>query len=71
MQGCIFTETLMGKKYYPINPGLDRRWHKGQLMKYKRKKEIAERKRGIGTKKNPLQLRFRYLTGEITSENLN
>ncbi|HJO43534.1 MAG TPA: hypothetical protein QF683_02720 [SAR324 cluster bacterium] len=67
MQGCIFTETLMGKKYYPINPGLDRRWHKGQLMKYKRKKEIAERKRGIGTKKNPLQLRFRYLTGEITS----
>ncbi|HJO43535.1 MAG: hypothetical protein QF560_07560 [SAR324 cluster bacterium] len=67
MQGCIFTETLMGKKYSPINRCRDAWcWHKDRAKREKLIK-LAEMKRGIHKKREPLQLRLRYFNGEISS----
>ena len=53
IQGCIFTESLMGHEHFPISPGIERRGHKSRVMQYKKIRELADRKRGIIKKKNP------------------
>ena len=68
IQGCIFTESLMGHEHFPISPGIERRGHKSRVMQYKKIRELADRKRGIIKKKEPLGLRFRHFQGEISSE---
>ena len=42
--------------------------HKSRVMQYKKIRELADRKRGIIKKKEPLGLRFRHFQGEISSE---
>ena len=68
MQYCVFTETLMGHEHFPISQGIERRGHKSRVMQYKKIRELADRKRGIIKKKEPLGLRFRHFQGEISSE---
>ena len=68
MQSCVFKESLMGHEHFPISPGIERRGHKSRVMQYKKIRELADRKRGIIKKKEPLGLRFRHFQGEISSE---
>ena len=68
MQYCVFTETLMAKKYSPINRCRDAWcWHEDRINRQKLI-ELAEKKRGITKKKDPFGLRFRHFQGEISSE---
>ena len=63
MQYRVFTESLMGHEHFPISPGIERRGHKSRVMQYKKIRELADRKRGIIKKKEPLGLRFRHFQG--------
>ena len=68
MQYCVFTESLMAKKYSPINRCRDAWcWHEDRINRQKLI-ELAEKKRGITKKKDPFGLRFRHFQGEISSE---
>ena len=68
MQYCVFTETLMAKKYSPINRCRDAWcWHEDRIKRQKLI-ELAERKRGIHKKRDPLQLKIRFFQGGQVSD---
>ena len=68
MQYCVFTETLMAKKYSPINHCRDAWcWHEDRIKRQKRI-ELAQRKRGIHKKRDPLQLKIRAFQGVLVSD---
>ena len=67
MQYCVFTETLMAKKYSPINRCRDAWcWHEDRIKRQKLI-ELAQRKRGIHKKRDPLQLKIRAFQGGLVS----
>ena len=68
IQGCIFTESLMGHEHFPISPGIERRGHKSRVMQYKKIRELADRKRGIIKKKESLGLKIRFFQGGLISD---
>ena len=68
MQSCVFTETLMAKKYSPINRCRDAWcWHEDRIKRQKLI-ELAQRKRGIHKKRDPLQLKIRAFQGGLVSD---
>jgi hypothetical protein len=68
MQYCVFTETLMAKKYSPINRCRDAWcWHEDRIKRQKLI-ELAQRKRGIHKKRDPLQLKIRAFQGGLVSD---
>ena len=68
MQYCVFTEALIAKKYYPFNPCKDRWCLNKERLKRQKLIELAERKRGIHKKRDPLQLKIRVLQGGLVSD---
>ena len=68
MQYCVFTESLVGHEHFPISPGIERRGHKSRVMQYKKIRELADRKRGIHKKRDPLQLKIRAFQGGLVSD---
>ena len=68
MKSCVFTETLMAKKYSPINRCRDAWcWHEDRIKRQKLI-ELAQRKRGIHKKRDPLQLKIRAFQGRLVSD---
>ena len=68
MQYCVFTETLMAKKYSPVNRCRDTWcWHEDRIKRQKLI-ELAERKRGIHKTRDPLQLKIRFFQGKLISD---
>ena len=68
MQYCVFTETLIAKKYSPINRCRDAWcWHEDRIKRQKLI-ELAQRKRGIHKKRDPLQLKIRAFQGGLVSD---
>ena len=68
MQYCVFTETLVAKKYSPVNRCRDAWcWHEDRINRQKLI-ELAERKRGIHKKRDPLQLKIRFFQGGLISD---
>ena len=68
IQYCVFTETLMAKKYSPINRCRDAWcWHEDRIKRQKLI-ELAQRKRGIYKKRDPLQLKIRAFQGRLVSD---
>ena len=68
MQYCVFTETLMAKKYSPVNRCRDAWcWHEDRIKRQKLI-ELAQRKRGIHKKRDPLQLKIRFFQGGLVSD---
>ena len=68
LQYCVFTETLMAKKYSPINLCRDACcWHEDRIKRHKLI-ELAQRKRGIHKKRDPLQLKIRAFQGGLVSD---
>ena len=68
MQYCVFTETLMAKKYSPIHRCRDAWcWHEDRIKRQKLI-ELAQRKRGIHKKRDPLQLKIRAFQGGLVSD---
>ena len=68
MQYCVFTEALIAKKYYPFNPCKDRWCLNKERLKRQKLIELAERKRGIHKKRDPLQLKIRVFQGGLVSD---
>ena len=68
MQYCVFTEALIAKKYYPFNPCKDRWCLNKERLKRQKLIELAERKRGIHKKRDPLQLKIRFFQGGLVSD---
>ena len=68
MQYCVFTEALIAKKYYPFNPCKDRWCLNKERLKRQKLIELAERKRGIHKKLDPLQLKIRVFQGGLVSD---
>ena len=68
MQYCVFSENLMAKKYYPFNPCKDRWCLNKERLKRQKLIELAERKRGIHKKRDPLQLKIRVFQGGLVSD---
>ena len=68
MQYCVFSENLIAKKYYPFNPCKDRWCLNKERLKRQKLIELAERKRGIQKKRDPLQLKIRVLQGGLVSD---
>ena len=68
MQYCVFSENLIAKKYYPFNPCKDRWCLNKERLKRQKLIELAERKRGIHKKRDPLQLKIRAFQGGLVSD---
>ena len=68
MQYCVFSENLIAKKYYPFNPCKDRWCLNKERLKRQKLIELAERKRGINKKRDPLQLKIRFFQGGLVSD---
>ena len=68
MQYCVFSENLIAKKYYPFNPCKDRWCLNKERLKRQKLIELAERKRGIHKKRDPLQLKIRAFQGALVSD---
>ena len=68
MQYCVFSENLIAKKYYPFNPCKDRWCLNKERLKRQKLIELAERKRGIHKKRDPLQLKIRVFQGGLVSD---
>ena len=68
MQYCVFSENLIAKKYYPFNPCKDRWCLNKERLKRQKLIELAERKRGIHKKRDPLQLKIRFFQGGLVSD---
>ena len=68
MQYCVFSENLIAKKYYPFNPCKDRWCLNKERLKRQKLIELAERKRGIHKKRDPLQLKIRAYQGGLVSD---
>ena len=68
MQYSVFTEALIAKKYYPFNPCKDRWCLNKERLKRQKLIELAERKRGIYKKRDPLQLKIRVFQGGLVSD---
>ena len=68
MQYCVFTEALIAKKYYPFNPCKDRWCLNKERLKKQKLIELAEKKRGIYKKRDPLQLKIRVFQGGLVSD---
>ena len=68
MQYCVNTEALIAKKYYPFNPCKDRWCLNKERLKRQKLIELAERKRGIHKKRDPLQLKIRFFQGGLVSD---
>ena len=68
MQYCVFSENLIAKKYYPFNPCKDRWCLNKERLKRQKIIELAERKRGIQKKRDPLQLKIRVFQGGLVSD---
>ena len=68
MQYCVFSENLIAKKYYPFNPCKDRWCLNKERLKRQKLIELAQRKRGIHKKRDPLQLKIRVLQGGLVSD---
>jgi len=68
MQYCVFSENLMAKKYYPFTPCKDRWCLNKERLKRQKLIELAERKRGIHKKRDPLQLKIRVFQGGLVSD---
>ena len=68
MQYCVFSDNLMAKKYYPFNPCKDRWCLNKERLKRQKLIELAERKRGIHKKRDPLQLKIRVFQGGLVSD---
>ena len=68
MQYCVFPENLIAKKYYPFNPCKDRWCLNKERLKRQKLIELAERKRGIHKKRDPLQLKIRFFQGGLVSD---
>ena len=68
MQYCVFTEALVAKKYSPINRCRDAWcWHEDRIKRQKLI-ELAQRKRGIHKKRDPLLLKIRAFQGGLVSD---
>ena len=68
MQYCVFTKTLVAKKYSPVNRCRDAWcWHEDRIKRQKLI-ELAQRKRGIHKKRDPLQLKIRAFQGGLVSD---
>ena len=68
MQNWVFSENLIAKKYYPFNPCKDRWCLNKERLKRQKLIELAERKRGIRKKRDPLQLKIRFFQGGLVSD---
>ena len=68
MQYCVFSENLIAKKYFPFNPCKDRWCLNKERLKRQKLIELAERKRGIHKKRDPLQLKIRVFQGGLVSD---
>ena len=68
MQYCVFSENLIAKKYYPFNPCKDRWCLNKERLKRQKLIELAERKRGIHKKRDPMQLKIRVFQGGLVSD---
>ena len=68
MQYCVFSENLIAKKYYPFNPCKDRWCLNKERLKRQKLIELAEKKRGIIKKKEPLGLKIRFFQGGLVSD---
>ena len=68
MQYCVFSENLIAKKYFPFNPCKDRWCLNKERLKRQKLIELAERKRGIHKKRDPLQLKIRFFHGGLVSD---
>ena len=68
MQYCVFSENLIAKKYYPFNPCKDRWCLNKERLKKQKLIELAQRKRGIHKKRDPLQLKIRAFQGRLVSD---
>ena len=68
IQYCVFSENLIAKKYYPFNPCKDRWCLNKERLKRQKLIELAERKRGIHKKRDPLQLKIRIFQGGLVSD---
>ena len=68
MQYCVFSENLIAKKYYPFNPCKDRWCLNKERLKRQKLIELAQRKRGIHKKRDPLQLKIRFFQGGLVSD---